>query len=100
MLLRPNFLTSSIYAAEGSEVRFSAFAALVKAGVTTALLSGGLDEGETQLSVVAYAVKYGASLRRAMIPATTSSSGAQPAVLRGTSQPMNFDMNAGSNSPA
>ncbi len=66
VLLRPNFQTSSIYGAEGSEVRFSTFAVLTAAGVKTALLGAGLGEGESPLAMAALAAKYGATRDQAL----------------------------------
>jgi imidazolonepropionase-like amidohydrolase len=63
---RPSFQTRWIYGAEGSEVRFSAFSALLKAGVRTALLPVGEGESEGLLATAAFAVKYGAARDQAL----------------------------------
>lgn len=66
VLLRPHYQTFSLTASEGSEARFTTFATLCAAGVRTALLSRGDDEGETHLAMATFAVKYGASRAQAL----------------------------------
>jgi imidazolonepropionase-like amidohydrolase len=61
VLLRPSFLTRTIYSRDGSEERFGAFAGLLKAGIRTGLLPAGEGDGEGLLATAAFAVKYGAS---------------------------------------
>ena len=61
VLLRPSYLTRTIYSRDGSEERFSAFAALLEAGVKTALLPVGTGESEGPLATAAFAFKYGAT---------------------------------------
>ncbi len=66
VLLRPDFQTARIYGAEGTEIRFTSLATLLAAGVKTALLAQGMDEGESHLAMAAFAVKYGATRAQAL----------------------------------
>ena len=64
--LRPTFQAGRVLANDGSELRYGTFAALVKAGIPTALLTGGAGEDESLLSMAAFAVRYGATREQAL----------------------------------
>lgn len=64
--LRPTFQSGRVWASDGSELRYGTFAALAKAGVPTALLTGGSGEDESLLAMAAFAVRYGATREQAL----------------------------------
>jgi imidazolonepropionase-like amidohydrolase len=64
--LRPTFQSGRVWASDGSELRYGTFAALVKAGVPTALLTGGSGEDESLLAMAAFAVRFGATREQAL----------------------------------
>ena len=64
--LRPTFQSGRVWASDGSELRYGTFAALAKAGVPTALLTGGSGEDESLLAMAAFAVRYGATHEQAL----------------------------------
>ncbi len=81
VFLRPTYQTSTLYGAEGSEVRFTTFTALLAAGVPTALLAQTGVEGEGALAMAAFAVKYGATRAQALRAITLT-----PAELLGVAE--------------
>lgn len=64
--LRPVFRPNAVGSREGSEVRYGTFAALAEAGIPTALLSDGIEEGGALLRVAAFAVRFGAPKEAAL----------------------------------
>jgi imidazolonepropionase-like amidohydrolase len=64
--LRPTFQSGRVWASDGSELRYGTFAALVNAGVPTALLTGGSGDDESLLAMAAFAVRYGATREQAL----------------------------------
>jgi imidazolonepropionase-like amidohydrolase len=66
VLMRPSYLTRTMYSRDGSEERFTAFSALLAAGVKTALLPVGAAESEGLLATAAFAMKYGATREQAL----------------------------------
>lgn len=64
--LRPTFQAGRITAADGSELRYGSFVALLKAGIPTALLTGGSGADDSLLTMAAFAVRAGATPEQAL----------------------------------
>jgi imidazolonepropionase-like amidohydrolase len=64
--LRPTFQAGRITAADGSELRYGSFVALSKAGIPTALLTGGSGADDSLLTMAAFAVRAGATPEQAL----------------------------------